>query len=90
MCLLLSSQLRSSAVSVVFDFNASLNAAVPFSPVLLSVYDGIQFYGTTTEIGFLMTRQAKLSSRQGTMFITSATRSIVHSPLKSPVKTTQM
>ena len=36
-CLLLSSQLRSSLVSVVFDFNASLNDAAPVSPILLSV-----------------------------------------------------
>ena len=33
----LSSQLRSSFVSVVFDFNASLNAVAPVSPMLLSV-----------------------------------------------------
>ena len=36
MCLL-SSQHRSSSVSVVFDFNDSLNGAVPVSPMLLSV-----------------------------------------------------
>ena len=34
---LLSLQLRSSFVSVVFDFNASLNDALPVSPMLLSV-----------------------------------------------------
>ena len=34
---LLSSQLRSSAVSVVFDFSDSLNDVVPVSPILLSV-----------------------------------------------------
>ena len=37
MCLLLSSRLRLSSVSVVFDFNASLNDVVPVSPILLSV-----------------------------------------------------
>ena len=37
MCLLLSLLHRSSSVSVVFDFNASLNDAAPFSPILLSV-----------------------------------------------------
>ena len=34
---LLSSLLRPSAVSVVFDFNASLNDFAPVSPMLLSV-----------------------------------------------------
>ena len=34
---LLSSQLKSSSVSVVFDFNASLIDAAPLSPMLLSV-----------------------------------------------------
>ena len=34
---LLSSPFRSSLVSVVFDFNASLNDFVPVSPILLSV-----------------------------------------------------
>ena len=38
MCLfLLSSQSRSSSVSVVFDFNASLNDFAPVSPKLLTV-----------------------------------------------------
>ena len=37
MLFLLCSPLRSSSVSVVFDFNASLNDAVPVSPMLLSV-----------------------------------------------------
>ena len=36
MCLL-SSPLRSSLVSVLFDFNASLNDVAPVSPMLLSV-----------------------------------------------------
>ena len=36
-CLLLSSHLRLSSVSVVFDFNASLNDAAPLSPILLPV-----------------------------------------------------
>ena len=36
-CLLLSSQLRSSFVSVVFDFNDSQNDFAPVSPILLSV-----------------------------------------------------
>ena len=35
---LLSSQIRSSSISVVFDFNASLNDVAPVSPILLSVY----------------------------------------------------
>ena len=35
---LLSSQLRLSAVSVVFDFNASLNDAAPVSPIKFTVY----------------------------------------------------
>ena len=34
---LLSSQIRQSLVSVVFDFNASLNDVVPVSSMLLSV-----------------------------------------------------
>ena len=34
---LLSSHLRWSATSVVFDFNASLNDVTPLSPMLLSV-----------------------------------------------------
>ena len=34
---LLSSQLRLSAVSVVFDFNASLSDVAPVSPILLPV-----------------------------------------------------
>ena len=39
MCIffLLSSQLRLSFVSVVFDFNASLNGVVPVSPMLLPI-----------------------------------------------------
>ena len=37
MCLLLSSQPRLSLVSVVFDFNDSLNDVAPLSPILLSV-----------------------------------------------------
>ena len=36
---LLSSQLRLSFVSVVFDFNASLNDIVPVSPMLFPVDD---------------------------------------------------
>ena len=32
------SQIRSSSMSVVFDFNASLNDVAPVSPILLSVY----------------------------------------------------
>ena len=40
MCLLSFSysQCRSSSVSVVFDFNASLSDVAPVSPILLSVY----------------------------------------------------
>ena len=37
MLFLLCSQLRSSAVSVVFDFNASLNDVAPLSLMLLPV-----------------------------------------------------
>ena len=37
MCLLLSLQSRLSFVSVVFDFNASLNEVTPVSPMRLSV-----------------------------------------------------
>ena len=37
-CILLSSQLRSSLVSVVFDFNDSLNDVAPLSPISFSVY----------------------------------------------------
>ena len=37
MCVILSSQSRSSFVSVVFDFNDSLNDVAPVSPMLLSV-----------------------------------------------------
>ena len=36
-CLHLSSQLRLSSVSVMFDFNASLNDVAPVSPIVLSV-----------------------------------------------------
>ena len=36
-CCFLSSHLKSSFVSVVFDFNASLNIVAPVSPVLLPV-----------------------------------------------------
>ena len=36
-CILLSSHFRLSSVSVVFDFNASLNDAAPVSSILLSV-----------------------------------------------------
>ena len=37
MLLLLCSPLRSSSVSVVFDFNASLNEFAPVSPILFPV-----------------------------------------------------
>ena len=37
MCFLLSSPHRLSSVSVVFDFNASLNDIAPVSPILLPV-----------------------------------------------------
>ena len=37
MCLLLSSQCRLSLVSVVFDFNDSLNDVAPVAPMLLTV-----------------------------------------------------
>ena len=37
MCLLLSSQLRLSFVSVVFDFNDSLNDVAPVPPMSLPV-----------------------------------------------------
>ena len=33
----LSSQLRLSSVSVVFDFNASLNDVAPVSPMMISI-----------------------------------------------------
>ena len=36
-CFLLSSLLRSSSVSVVFDFNDSLNDAAPVAPILFTV-----------------------------------------------------
>ena len=36
-CFLLSSRLRSSAVSVVFDFSASFNDVAPVSPMLFPV-----------------------------------------------------
>ena len=36
MCFLLSSLISSSSVSVVFDFNASLNDVAPLSPMLLT------------------------------------------------------
>ena len=39
MCLLLFSRLSWSSVSVVFDFNDSLNDVAPVSPMLLSVYE---------------------------------------------------
>ena len=37
LAVLSSSQLRSSSVSVVFDFNASLSDVAPASPILLAV-----------------------------------------------------
>ena len=37
MCLLLSSPRRLSLVSVVFDFNTSLNDVAPVSPILFTV-----------------------------------------------------
>ena len=37
-CFILSLQSRSSSVSVVFDFNASLRDVTPVSPMMLSVY----------------------------------------------------
>ena len=37
MLFLLSSQLRLSSMSVVFDFNASLNDFAPVSPILFPV-----------------------------------------------------
>ena len=37
MCLLLSSQLRLSSMSVVFDFNDSLNDVTPVSPMSFPV-----------------------------------------------------
>ena len=37
MCLLLSSHSRSSSVSVVFDFNDSLNDIAPVSPISLPI-----------------------------------------------------
>ena len=37
MCFLLPSLLRSSTVSAMFDFSASLNDVAPVSPMLLSV-----------------------------------------------------
>ena len=37
MCLLLSSLIRSSLMSVVFDFNASLNDVAPAPPMLFPV-----------------------------------------------------
>ena len=37
-CLLLSSPHKSSSVSVVFDFNASLNDVTPVSPISFPVY----------------------------------------------------
>ena len=36
-CVVFCSQLRSSFVSVVFDFNASLNDVAPVSPILFSI-----------------------------------------------------
>ena len=41
---LLCSQSRSSSVSVVFDFNASLNDVVPVSPMLFPVVLIIESY----------------------------------------------
>ena len=40
MRLLLSSQPKLSSVSVVFDFNDSLNDVAPVSPILSSVLNG--------------------------------------------------
>ena len=57
---LLSSQLRLSSVSVVFDFNDSLNDAAPLSPIMFTVYvtrvGNKQFVDTTCML-FVFTLQ---------------------------------
>ena len=65
MCLLLSSPHRMSFVSVVFDFNASLNDAAPVSPMLLSVYvkrmEKSELFIQVICVSFVLTKQIELS-----------------------------
>ena len=78
-------------MSVVFDFNASLNDVAPVSPISLSV-DVIQHKNIkrpfSCEICLMISSDflpSKSISLQGTMFIKRQTRSIVNSPLIRPV-----
>ena len=66
MCFLLSSLPRSSSVSVVFDFNASLNDVVPASPILLSVdvmsHEKSHLLMDVFCVSFLLSSLSRLSS----------------------------
>ena len=66
MYLLLSSQLKSSSASVVFDFSASLNDVAPMSPILFTVYmkrKGEEWIvdGCLLCVFFLLSSQLRLS-----------------------------
>ena len=67
MCCLLYSQLRSSFMSAVFDFSASLNDVAPFSPILFPVgLMGIEKSGLLMDsicvfVSFVFTIQIELS-----------------------------
>ena len=84
--------LSSHIVSVVFDFNASLNDVAPASPIQFPVDEK-----TTTQIHkkalflsmdsmrFFDSQHAKFISLHGTMFIKRQTLSIVNSPPNLPI-----
>ena len=66
MLFLLSSPLRLSSVSVVFDFNASLNDVAPVSSILLSVdlikmQKGRSLVNTVCVVSFAFTFQIEFS-----------------------------
>ena len=56
MCVfLLPSRLRLSSVSVVFDFNASLNDVAPVSPIWFSVYKKRKMKGFLLDVSVFYT-----------------------------------
>ena len=68
MCLLRSSQPRLSSVSVVFDFNDSLNDVAPLSPMVLSVVvrkrnnsELFMYFFCECLLSFVFTTQAEVS-----------------------------
>ena len=65
-CFILCSPLKSSFVSVVFDFNASLNDVAPVSSILLSVdlikmQKGRSLVNTVCVVSFAFTFQIEFS-----------------------------